>query len=822
MKKITTALLFVLSVFTLVSCGEEKTPEEPEKFVPEEPVLVEDKELKEYDEITNFYDNKMIMSGGGGAADPFMLRYNGYYYLYMTTGGGGIMAYKSQDMLYWEPVDNGITKTGYCYDYADDVNPPSSQTPYAPEVIHFNGKFYMICSPSGNGHYVLESDSPEGPFTQISDNIGLSIDGHHFIDGKDEKIYLFTAGTTGIRGYELEDDMYTVKEDEEGNKLETFYLDCLVGNWTEGPYMLQRNGNYYFTYTGTHFLSASYRVNYAYADKDSDIFSSKSLTEMDTILLSTTDDFRGLGHSSTVLGPDMDSYYIVYHNLERSNNRNLNYSRLSFNGSTMVADAVQTSNIPGMDLPPFYAYDETELSDSDDMLLSYEKTSDVFSAEFNVAGEGKMVFSYIDEKNYSYIEFIDNKINIYKVSKGEEELVHSVALIREYSTDVIHTFRLQYAKGKLSLYFDSMEKAYDVDCYFKGGKIGYFKDNDFSEIGYTAFSNVALGSSDSKSYNTQVSLANAYDERLSYLTSGSCLESTGTKNKYYINANSNNLIIKNEGNRATYRTYLESEIYSIEMRLPSKYAGAKLGIRIDDEDIKEISIPNTASTKFKDGDIYVSLGLFDLFEGQHNISIYNIGEEIGYSEIRYVKVYDNELDVTFDESFDKSDFFTKGKLNLTSNGFETLEQNVCGVISKFNYFNYEIEANLVINTLPDAGYVGVVFNSNAYSNYPAADADGVDFAYPYCGYLISFNTDEILFKHVEFKNYTTIARKSFTYTPGGEINIKIIQNNNNYIVYINGEEYFNINANVGPLSGGVGVFAQLADASFKDLSVITN
>ena len=70
--------------------------------------------------------------------------------------------------------------------------------------------------------------------------------------------------------------MYTVKEDEEGNKLETFYLDCLVGNWTEGPYMLQRNGNYYFTYTGTHFLSASYRVNYAYADKDSDIFSSKS------------------------------------------------------------------------------------------------------------------------------------------------------------------------------------------------------------------------------------------------------------------------------------------------------------------------------------------------------------------------------------------------------------------------------------------------------------------------------------------------------------------------------------------------------------------
>ena len=58
--------------------------------------------------------------------------------------------------------------------------------------------------------------------------------------------------------------MYSIKIDSKGRKREMTYLKCKVGNWTEGAYMLQKNGNYYFTYTGTHYLSASYRVNYAF------------------------------------------------------------------------------------------------------------------------------------------------------------------------------------------------------------------------------------------------------------------------------------------------------------------------------------------------------------------------------------------------------------------------------------------------------------------------------------------------------------------------------------------------------------------------------
>ena len=820
MKKICYFNLLIL-LFSLFACDEKEIEvNKDDVYIEKEPVLVDDNELLTYDELPFLYDNKMTVNGSD-APDPFIMRYNGYYYLYATNGSKYLYGYKSQDLYNWEPVDNGILLPGRVYDYSYDHGGPNASTPYAPEVIYFNGKFYMITSPSGQGHFVLESTSPEGPFEAITDNIGMSIDGHYFIDGKTEKIYLFASGSSGLRGYEMEDDMYTVKM-ENGRKCETTYLRCSVGGWTEGPYMLQKNGNYYLTYTGTHFLSASYRVNYAFGNKNNEVHKGSTLREQDTILLSTRDDFKGLGHSSTVLGPDMDSYYIAYHNLESSGRRNLNFSRLSFNGANMVADSVKPYNNPGFNAPEFYSYEGEGFEKINDKFLSKTASSDTFTAEFNVTGEGKMIFSYIDENNYSYIEFKNNIITVNKIKNGTLKQVHSVSLIREYLKDVNHTFRLQYRKGKMSLYFDTMEKAYEIDAYFNGGKIGYFIDNTFDEIGYSAYSNVALGSSDSLSYNTQISLANAFDERLSYLTSGSGLEFTGTDESRYIQTESYNLILKNKGNRATYRTYLENEIYSIELRIPAKYAGKKLGLRFDADEIIEITLPNTTSNTYKKGDIIISLGTFDVSEGQHHISIYNIGDEIGFSEIMYTPIYNNELDLTFDSSLKTANYFTKNTISLSEKGFSTNNQEVCGLITKEDYFNFTIESKLTINNISNYGYAGIIFNSTAYSRYPSADADGVNYNYPYRGFLLSFEYNKLSLNYIEFKNHTLLAKTSYTYTPNEEISVKIIQNNNNYIIYVNDEEMFNVNANICSLSGGVGVFASEADVYFKTLNVKTN
>ena len=183
-----------------------------------------DDNLTKYDDYydSEVYSNRVRVAGNQEAPDPFVYRFNGVYYLYITTGGGYVRCYESTDLIDWVPVSNGVLSAGYCYDYSKDPKAPSSMTPFAPEITYFNGKFYMICSPSGNGHYILESDHPAGPFKAITGNIGRSIDGHFFID-KEENIYMYGASGSGIHLYEIKNDFKTFT-----NK-ETSLLDVKVG-----------------------------------------------------------------------------------------------------------------------------------------------------------------------------------------------------------------------------------------------------------------------------------------------------------------------------------------------------------------------------------------------------------------------------------------------------------------------------------------------------------------------------------------------------------------------------------------------------------------
>ena len=58
------------------------------------------------------------------------------------------------------------------------------------------------------------------------------------------------------------------------------------------------------------------------------------------LLISTSGDILGIGHSSTVKGPDLDSYYIVYHALlDTLPNRTMNIDRIVFNGKKVGGGA---------------------------------------------------------------------------------------------------------------------------------------------------------------------------------------------------------------------------------------------------------------------------------------------------------------------------------------------------------------------------------------------------------------------------------------------------------------------------------------------------
>lgn len=783
---------------------------------------IHESELGNHDEVPYYYENRIILPAIGGSRevpDPFVYRFNGMYYLYPTTNGNSVKAYKSRDLIEWEPVDNGQLRTGAVYEYSSDgSSAPKSGTPFAPEVIYYNGTFYMIASPSGKGHYIFSSDSPEGPFTCITDNLGKSIDGSFFINS-DEEIYLYGASSGSIMAYGLEDDFMTFKKLDNGNDIGAGLNECRVGNWNEGPYMLQKDGNYYLTYCGTHYLSASYRVDYSYAEEGSNLFAASAYKRQDNLIVSTEDDFKGLGHSATVLAPDLDSYYLVYHNLEDNNQRYLNFSRLSFNGSTMVANQVGLHENIGVSLPTFYSYgDEEYLNTEGDFDLSENSTEDSFTVEYNVTGEGKMIFGYQDSSNYAYIEFVNNKISVVDVKNGVEQKAYEVELIKEYDTTVMHTFRLQYKDGYSNLYFDSMEKAAKINCNLPKGRIGYLKNNNFDEIGYTAFSKYALGSSDSAQYNDTVSLANSYDERLSYLTAGSGIvastDANGTRK------GGNNLLLANEGDRATYRMYAKTDgNYNINLRLSSTSIAGNVKVRIDDGELITCNLSENQATKYADGDLYLTILNTYLDAGLHNISIYQNGSPIEISEVRYTKLdLPSDLSREFTDENSLDGLITRNT-KVYNDGIYTDNYQASGVITYENFSNATISADLLINSVQASGYAGLIFNVTDYSKNHSADGDGGDNPNMFKGYKFVFESDRVSLIYTDFNYSYTLKSKMISYDSSSVTTMKVVQENNIYHCYINDEVVFDVIGNYGNLEGQVGVYTSNSDVVIKTLDI---
>lgn len=118
-------------------------------------------------------DGVMIVSNVQGLRDPFVVLHNGTYYLY----GTGVGVENSWDNTAWDCYVNKSgrldgewirnEKTVY-------VRPENAVKQFwAPEVHKYKGSFYMIASyfsaeTNHRGSTVLKSESPTGPFVEIS------------------------------------------------------------------------------------------------------------------------------------------------------------------------------------------------------------------------------------------------------------------------------------------------------------------------------------------------------------------------------------------------------------------------------------------------------------------------------------------------------------------------------------------------------------------------------------------------------------------------------------------------------------------------------
>ena len=418
--------------------------------------------------------------------DPFILKYNGTYYMYPSNYDG--YGWKSTDLVNW-------TRFGKPF------KGPHTLNLFAPEVFYSNGYFYCISCSEGTTNYTLRSESPEGPFVAVSGDLGMEIDASFFRDD-DGQLYLSTAGWKKINLYTLSDTLTSTTPIDD--------IDVSVDSrWTEGPTIFKRNGIYYLTYTGNHVLDYTYRVEWAYSTDSV----RKGWTEPSNnlLLFNTTGELRGLGHNSIVIGPDLDTYYIVYHNnyVENSVRRAANIDRILWNGMKPVVTP-SYYEVKGPALPDFeerYTSSENwKISGTLDLsenctatlfgkMLTKESTEDVYTAEFNLIPQGATIyFSYSNDSNCGRIAFADNKMSVDIFSGGKVVAGNTITLPDDTDLSVLQNIRVQQTATHCNVFFDGAQK-WEGEA-IGGGKIGY--EADSGTVGYTAFSNLALGNKDTE------------------------------------------------------------------------------------------------------------------------------------------------------------------------------------------------------------------------------------------------------------------------------------------------------------------------------------
>lgn len=756
-----------------------------------------------------------------GLGDPYVFRFNGVYYLYVSTKGGvvGVRGWRSTDLIHWEQCDKsglekGFVSTDSCLGHA-----------YAPEVYYFNGKFYMYTSPDDKGHYTLVSDSPEGPFERVTQNYGMVIDGTMFIDD-DESFYFLHASHEGLI-------IRPMEEPDSVPGAQTLLKNTTIG-WTEGPMIIKRNGYYFLTYTGPEVKSPAYRVLYntmpdGESLTDANAFSGKSNTPL---LLETREEFSGLGHSSTVLGPDLDSYYLVYHNLHEVVQgsgacwRGYNFDRLIFNGSQMSMSGSDVNSIAATQ-PEFTANGTSErFEKSGSMYLSDTPTSKVFSAEYNFTGDKvKCIAGYTDASNYSYVlcDYENHKITLYSVKNGTEQKVSEGSLKHDFDPDALHTVRLAYADGVADVYFDNMCKINGAKTDMSAGKIGYSGGN----VKFTAFSNVARGYSDRAELKQSAAEIGAntylpegqYEGLTSYkFSSGSGLteyKTNDTADAVYNGATQ--LKLAKSGDFARYSVYFrERGKYGLVLTYDASYGGTEIGIQLNLDEIQKVTLPEVDS----DAGEMVSVLITDvnITKNANLITIHSTGQSVEFMSFTFRSVSTGEFEESLTEqSWDmdyKTDYDITAEGHTTSSRFPIMAGWLGG-----RYADCEISVEMNMKNM-NGKSAGLMLRADRLT---LKTPDKEDKETCVQGYYVALSYNTVTLHKYNF-NYSqkNLITATHSHSTGEWFTLKAEIKKNTITVYIDGEMLFSYTDSYAFASGNFGLYSNGAIVTYKNLNLTAN
>ena len=781
-----------------------------------------------------------------GIGDPYIMKYRGTYYLYCSTRDNqvGVKCWSTKDFITWSDV----------FDCAPGVT--TTRSAYAPEVVYWNGKFYMYTSPAGNGHYVLESDSPTGPFTVVTGNLGKSIDGSVFIEDNG-KWYFYHSDNSGIMGCQMSSPTSI------GTSVG---LNARVGSgWTEGPTVIKRNGVYYLIYTGNHVISKGYRIDYAQSTV-SPISSYAPQSAQNPILLESEGLHVGLGHGSAFIGPDLDTYYYTYHNLVSGNGpqRQLNFDRIAWNGSKLLLLGPTTwpqQAFRQADMSDFFDRDEPgtnwltpnggkwtiegkdrmvqELSNNENGTFYkaiYDKSTEMdYTAEFTMKEERcdgndalfGAVFSYIDEANYG-IAVLNSNSNCLEVKFRQNNQWGTPAyydLPDDYNLAVWHTLRIEKSGEEYKFFIDGMQKAVITNT-LGNGKIGYATSLCQAGFGYIAFSNKIKGSGIFDIYKPIPGIIAA----VHYNSGGEGVDhhttTLGNSGGGYIRNDNVEIgscseggfaITGHEGEWYKYNVKPKTAgLYHIGLRY-SSIEEAKIRIWHEDTELTDIiTLPITGN---QDTWRTTTIKYLNIPAGYQTLKVETVSGNFNFYEMRFdeANATIETLSDTFDTSFNSNWNYADGSWSISSgeaeiNGYGKRTMGYTG------WTDYTVQVDVTCVSGINAGIIFRVTNPALGDNGTSAQA-GTDFLQ---AYFVGLTPNGVVLGKQNY-NWTELARKTGeSHSVNRKYILKVEVKGNNIKAYVDDVLMIDYSDTRPFICGKVGLRACESRVRFDNFNVTTN
>lgn len=810
--------LMIALIATLAACntGDEPEPtgvtEQTSQLVQteetSEPVQTEettgDERMNEREpyvfEVLETYRNPIEIEGqygadqhtGGldyGIGDPFVMRFDGRYYLYASSNGERVKVFQSSDLVNW--TDEGYITEGRDVNYA-----------YAPEVTYYNGSFYMATSPSGNGHYILKSDNPLGPFELITDNIGHRIDGSFWITDDDRVLFYYPEGS---HIYLTEMDPDTMLPLREKSR-----LNATLKWWTEGPGIFRRGDYHFLTYTGNHLISTGYRVAYSYSTEGPD---GRFIMPDDNLIYISSefhDDFYGLGHSSNVIGPDLDSVYAPYHNMLAINGpqRRYNLDRLLTNGSVVYSTGATDFDVPMPDRPQISgwfdgseeAYDEDAFATDGTLITSRSLTGDTFTAEYNFtvkdpgAGPVLMGMGITDDGGWSLeVDPEAHTLSLYREDSSGREQIGSADLSDKHDYTKLSAIRIENTGRRTYVYFNGSRKLDLENTDMKGGQISI--DTEHAVFGYVGAGSSAMGSGDHEAVkNIPGKFASAHylnGENRGFNIANAELKEDGFRpnEPEHLKENANgsaSLILDTPGDWVTYPINVEAaDSYLFMGQLDLASSGASFDVILEGSSDATHSYTVSELDVSRGETANVTLGILPLEEGFQTLTIRLTAGSLISNMLEFVPANtDFEAhESVFDLREDRDQWIFYGPWKMSDNTLTVnANQHAYATFDTDGLSDYEM--NLVVDVPQQGnGEAGVMFRVTHPSIYEHQVKES------FIGYGIQIGSSNITMSKYNYgKIGSTHMVSSSAAKDSDTLSMRIVVESNRIQVYLQGED----------------------------------